>query len=400
MTKQSAPLETKEEIRLLSFVFFIYGFVGLAWVPRFPEVKAFLGLSNGQFGTIMSTATIGALTSLLIMGHVVHKVGAKKILLLSQLSASFWFVLILNIKSPILFVIGNIVIGFSISAYHLAANAHAFNIQDKVGGLILTRFHGMWAIGALSTALISGLLVEFVSIQVHLEVLLVITTIFLVLVLRKLGPSLDQPHVKSDDDLTFKQMISTFRVDWLPGLGLLSVVLLEWSTTDWATIYTREEIGMRPGIATIPYIAFMAMMILGRLNGVKISGALGNYKMIRSFSSLGAIGFLFFLWIAHFVKDGHKGLAFALTTVAFACAGLGCSTLAAAFLSAATSRSKLPNAVVVGQAGVLLNGLSLGLKPIIAWVAQWTGSLAIALTIPAIVLFSARAFSKAAKKGN
>jgi MFS family permease len=398
MTNKAKQLELKEEISLLSFIFFIYGFVGMAWIPRFPEVKAFLGLTNGQFGTVMSTATLGALASLFSMGHVIHKVGAKKILLFSQLSTAFWLIVILNFKSTPLFIVGNIIVGFSISAYHLSANAHAFDVQDRTGGLILTRFHGMWALGVVSTALLSGILVEFVSLQVHIEVLMAITTVVLLFVLKRIGPALDQPHIKSNDDITFKQMISTFRIDWLPSLGLLAVVLLEWSTSDWATIYTREEIGMRPGLAAVPYVVFMAMMILGRLNGVKISAKLGNYKMIRDFSFFGSVGFLLFIWPSHLLRDSHQLMAFVLTILAFACAGLGCSTLAAAFLSSATSRSKLPNAVVVGQAGILLNSTSFFIKSFIAWVAQWTGSLAMALTIPALVFLSARVFSKVVKE--
>ena len=398
MTTNQKNIEIKEEIRLLGVIFFLYGFVGMAWIPRFPEVKAFLALSNGQFGTVMSTATLGALASLFSMGHVIHKVGARRVLLFSQLSTSFWLIIILNFRSITLFIIGNIIIGFSISSYHLSANSHAFNIQDRTGGLILTRFHGMWALGVVFTALLSGVLVEFVSIQVHIEVLMAVTTLVLLYVLKRIGPALDLPHENTNDDLTFKQMISTFRIDWLPSLGLFCVVLLEWSSTDWATIYTREEIGMRPGLAAVPYVAFMGAMILGRLNGVKISAKLGNYKMVRDFSLIGSVGFLIFIWPSHLLRETHQLLAFALTIIAFSLAGLGCSSLAAAFLSAATSRSKLPNAVVLGQVGILLNSTSFFVKSMIAWVGQWTGTLAAALTIPALVLLSARAFSHVVKE--
>ena len=120
--------------------------------------------------------------------------------------------------------------------------------------------------------------------------------------------------------------------------------------------------------------------------------------MIRDFSLFGSVGFLVFIWPSHLLRDSHQFLAFILTLLAFACAGLGCSTLAAAFLSSATSRSKLPNAVVVGQAGILLNSTSFFIKSLIAWVAQWTGSLAVALTIPALVFLSARVFSKVVKE--
>ncbi len=53
----------KTEERVLQILFFTFAILIMAWVPRFPEVKANLGLSNGEFGTLISTGTIGALAS-------------------------------------------------------------------------------------------------------------------------------------------------------------------------------------------------------------------------------------------------------------------------------------------------------------------------------------------------
>jgi len=33
--------------------FFLLGFLGLAWIPRIPEIKNSLGLSDGQFGLVL-----------------------------------------------------------------------------------------------------------------------------------------------------------------------------------------------------------------------------------------------------------------------------------------------------------------------------------------------------------
>ena len=73
MTENS--LSYKREKGLLHALFFTFGFGIMAWVPRFPDVKANLSLSNAAFGSILTTGAIGAFTGLLIAGHIVHKIG-------------------------------------------------------------------------------------------------------------------------------------------------------------------------------------------------------------------------------------------------------------------------------------------------------------------------------------
>jgi len=390
-------IEIKEEIRLHSAIFFLYGFFGMAWVPRFPELKAFLGLTNGEFGSLITAGTFGALASLLSMGHVVHKYGVRRVLFWSNFAVALSLIVVVNISSSLVFLICNITFGFSLASFHLAANAHAFHIQKRTGGLIISRFHGAWAIGVVATSIISGAVSEFIPLNTHIEIVVVLCTFALIYALKKLGPALDYHDDSDGTDVRIRDIFKSFKVDWLVSFGLLAAVLLEWSATDWATIYTREEIGVRPALAAVPYIAFMSAMIYGRLNGTRFSNAIGNFKLIQRLSLFGSVNFIVFIWISSLLKAEHQMAAFIATVIAFAAAGFGCSSLAAAFYSAATQRSTLPNAVIVGQVGVVLNTLALGLKPIIAWVAQWSGSLVLALTIPAVILFTARYFAKVAK---
>ena len=53
-------ISPKSEYQQLQLLFFVFAIFIMAWVPRFPEVKANLGLSNGQFGTLISTGSFGA----------------------------------------------------------------------------------------------------------------------------------------------------------------------------------------------------------------------------------------------------------------------------------------------------------------------------------------------------
>ena len=83
------PLSIDREINLLKALFFLFGIQIMSWVPRFPEVKANLQLSNGQFGSLLSLGSLGNLTALLIVGHLVHKFGARRIMQIAALAILF-----------------------------------------------------------------------------------------------------------------------------------------------------------------------------------------------------------------------------------------------------------------------------------------------------------------------
>jgi hypothetical protein len=71
--------------------------------------------------------------------------------------------------------------------------------------------------------------------------------------------------------------------------------------------------------------------------------------------------------------------------------------MAPTFYTAGNQRSSLPSAVVVGQMGVVNNLAVFMLKACVAWTAEFSGSLAIALTIPALMLISTAFFARVLK---
>ena len=55
-------LNAKKELNLLRVLFFLFGLGIMSWVPRFPEVKAALHLTNGGFGSLISSGAIGSVS--------------------------------------------------------------------------------------------------------------------------------------------------------------------------------------------------------------------------------------------------------------------------------------------------------------------------------------------------
>jgi MFS family permease len=385
------------EFKLLQALFGVYAVLIMSWIPRFPEVKANLGLSNGQFGTLISTGSFGAVASLFLTGHMVHKFGVKRVILTNIWIMGLAYFFIVRTESSGIFLICNVAIGWATSAYHISINAQSFNAMERVYGLTIARLHGMWALGTLATAIISGLVVDHIPITWHVGGLAVFVTMSLTAMIIRLTPVLMKPNEDEEEHLPLRTLITSFRVDWLISGGLVCAVFLEFATGDWSAIFAKERIGVSSGMAALPYVFFMTAMIIGRLNAGAIAKRFQVDQTVRLFALLGGGGFLTFLTITVQIPAEHKNIAFVTTCIAFTFAGMGSSLMAPSFYTAGNQRSPLPSAVVVGQIGVVNMIAVFILKASIAWTAQFTGSLAIALTIPALMLMATAFFARALK---
>lgn len=390
-------ISPKSEYRQLQVIFFVFAIFIMAWVPRFPEVKANLGLSNGQFGTLISTGTLGALASLFFSGHIIHKFGTKKVILTNTVLITLVFIFIVQTKSPGLFLLLNVALGWGISGYHIAANAQAFHSMERVKDLTISRLHGIWALGALCTAIISGLVVDHIGLALHVGGLTFAMALIVFASIYKLSPVLMKANEEKEEHLPLRTLITSFKVDWLISGGLLCAVFLEFSAGDWSAIFTKERIGVSASLAALPYIFFMITMITGRLGANRITKRFQLYHTVRFLSLVGGFGFIAFIALAVNIPDEHKFWALAATCVAFAFAGAGSSLMAPTFYTAGNRRSNLPSAVLVGQMGVVNSVAIFILKACVAWTAQFTGSLAIALTIPALMLVANTYFARVLK---
>jgi len=392
MTTEPAISYAREK-RLLQALFFTFGFGIMGWVPRFPEVKANLGLSNGAFGSILTTGAIGAFTGLLTVGHIVHKVGVRNVLIAATALLYSSFLIIVHLHSAPLFIALNIAISFGITATHVAINAQGFHIQELSGENVVTRSAGYWSAGALATAILSGILVGHVGLAAHIGALSITSAALTLLFIFLSGATLIPPNEHPETDYSIKDIFTTFHFDWRVSLGLASAVYLEFAIGDWGTIFTKERLHVSASLSTLPYIVFTIFMIIGRLSIHKFTRRYPVYILARFLTLVAGIGFVLTISIAtHLPPDAHLA-AYLLFLLGFALAGIGSSILGPTFTAAANRRSPNPSAVVVGQLGVANNVITTGLKWLVAGVIGATGSIALAMMIPGVLMILAACFT-------
>lgn len=386
-------LGTNRELSLLKVLFFLFGLQIMSWVPRFPEVKANLRLSNGEFGSLLSLGSIGNLTSLLIVGHLVHKYGARQIMQIAAFTMAISLSFLTHSTSSALFFIFILLQGASISAFHICINSQGFHFQDRTKRQVVTLLSGFWSSGALITSISAGFMVDRVALGTYSNVLASICFIAMIYIIGQLSPNLVKANTNSDLDHRARDMFKGFRIDGLVSGGLLCAIMLEFAIGDWAAIFVKEDMGIKSGIHTLPFILFTVSMITGRLNLHKLLNRFAINELVVKAALISGLSFLAGILGVHLVGTSNSVLVILILSISFTVAGLGSSFLGPSVMNAANTRSKFPSSVVIGQIGVINISLVFVVRWAIAWTAEAT-TLSIALCIPALMLLAVPYFAR------
>jgi MFS family permease len=387
----------KIEKRELHALFFLFGFGIMAWVPRFPELKENLNLTAGAFGAILTTGSIGAFLGLLTAGSIVHKIGVYKVGIASTLLLFGSFSAIVHIRTPLYFILMHIAIGYGITAMHVAFNTQGFHVQERSGEIVVTSTAGYWSAGALATAILSGFMVKRVGLALHIGLVSLACARALIVVLNHLRPVLVKANEHPENEYKIRDIFKSFHIDWPLSLPFAAAVYLEFAVGDWGTLFTKERLDIDSGLSAIPYIVFTLFMIFGRLSVQKILHRFHISQVARFSLLLAGTSFIVLISIATHLPPGAKWFSYTLFILAFAAAGLGSAILGPSYVSAGNRRSPHPSAVVVGQLGVVNNLLTTSLKWVVAGIVAATGSIALALMIPAALMIAASFFTDVLK---
>jgi fucose permease len=385
--------QTKAELKYLKLLFFLFGFLIMSWVPRLPEVKANLGLSNGEFGSLIGTSAAGALTALLIVGHLVHRYGAKLVMRIAASAMALTLILLTSTHSTLIFLIGNIMLAGAISSFHISINAQGFDYQDRTKSSVITQLSGFWSSGALITAIVSGLLVNRIPLHIHITILSLIILLIMLFAISSMDSQLLKPNHDVEADYKVSDIFKDFRIDGLVSGALICAGFLEFAVGDWTAIFVKEDVGIKSGLHTLPYILFTLAMIIGRLSVHKLYSRFSIQFIVKLGSLVSGISFLIGVLAVRLIAPDKKMLILVVLCISFTVAGLGTSFLAPSVMNIANSRSTAPASVVIGRLGVINNIAVFSIRLIVAWTAQ-AFSLSIALIIPALLLFMVPYFSK------
>ena len=161
-------------------------------VPRLPEIKAELGLSNASLGAALAALPLGALwrRSRPPRSSAASPPARVASFGLVLLGLALWAVAVAPnwpALAAILFVAGALD-----AVIDVAQNAHGLRVQRRYGRSILNSFHGLWSIGAVCGGLLGSVAAGLaIPLVVHLGVSAVVFGAVALLAFRVMLPGDD-----------------------------------------------------------------------------------------------------------------------------------------------------------------------------------------------------------------
>lgn len=298
-------------------------------LPRYPEIKADLGLSNTGFGLCVAAYAGGALVSGLTAAALIRRFGSALVAVVcSVLLAAFTLVAAVA-PTAVAFGVALFVAGAADSVADVAQNAHGLRVQRHYGRSIINSLHAVWSVGAIVGGLMGAAAIALdIARTVQLSVSGLLFSLTCLLSYRFLlrGPDRDEADLPATgaDGRTGVTMSSYVLVAALAILGIAGATV-EDGGNSWATIYLRDSLHAPAVLAAFGYIALVGFMFIGRLLGDRLVDRFGVRAVVAAGGAVTAAG---------------MGVALAFPAVAgtiagFAAAGLGTATVAPAAMQAA-----------------------------------------------------------------
>lgn len=357
--------------------FFLNAVFYSSLVPRFPELRDGLGISNAVLGTAIAALPLGSFIAAPLSSVVLRRFGSAR-------TASAGLVLLavaiagaVSAPSWPLLAAAFFLAGVVDALVDVAQNAHGLRVQRGYGRSILNAFHGLWSVGAAAGALLGSAAAALdVPLPLQLWVTAVVFGVVALFLQRGMltGPDRPAPEEDATGPATDRAVpASRVRaVAVLVALGLIAACgsFVEDAGSSWSAIYLRDDLGTGDGTAGTGYLALMVAMTVARLTGDRVVDRYGQRRVARIGGAMTAVGMgAALLWPS-----------LPLTLVGFALAGAGVATLIPAAFHAADELPGLPHGLGLSMVNWAMRLGFLASPPLIGLVAD-TVSLRVGLTV-------------------
>ena len=149
-------------------VFFFESSVIGQWIPRIPDIKESLSLSDGQLGLALLSMPLGTLLGFTIAGRVIHTTGLRNACRIFLPVWALLFILPGMAQDLHQLMLALLLSGLAIGMIETAMNTEAARIENAAGKRLMSRCHGFWSLGTMLGALMGGFIAhQGVGVATH-----------------------------------------------------------------------------------------------------------------------------------------------------------------------------------------------------------------------------------------
>ncbi|MDA0646776.1 MFS transporter, partial [Nonomuraea ferruginea] len=130
-------------------LFLTNGAVFFNIVPRYPQIKADLGVTNAVFGTALAGYPLGALLAGLLAGAAIRRFRSARVAAFGIVLTTIATLVLPFVPNWVAFGGVLFVVGALDAIVDVAQNAHGLRVQRLYRRSIVNSLHGLWSVGAV-----------------------------------------------------------------------------------------------------------------------------------------------------------------------------------------------------------------------------------------------------------
>jgi len=276
-------------------VFLLNGLAFASWVSRVPAIRDTLDLTPGGVGLLLLSLSGGTLVALPLSGAVITRLGAGRTVFASAVSSSIGMLVMatgIGTQSVVLTSVGMFTYGVGTSAWDVAMNVEAADVERRLARTLMPRFHAGFSLGTVIGALTGA---ACARLDVSLDAQLVATVLVIGLVI-PVALRAFEPLVVHDEAVHGPRpsLWSAWREPRTLAVGLLvlAFALCEGIANDWLALALVDGYGAQQSVGAAGFGVFVAAMTLGRLFGGTQVERYGRVTVLRFTAVLVASGVL------------------------------------------------------------------------------------------------------------
>lgn len=288
--------------RAMFGVFVIFGLNGIAyatWISRLPAIRDVLDISVAQVGLLLFGGAAGSIIGLLAAAMVVHRIGARRAMVLTFALGAFALGLLAVATSLIpalpLAITAMGLFGIAWSMCDVAMNVEGAQVEREMGRTLMPWYHAAWSLGTVAGAGVGAVVAHAgIGPALHLAGVVVAVLITAALIPRLLPRELEPDPAEGEEGVTggFRAQVAAWREPrtLLIGLLVLGMAFAEGSANDWLALAMTDDRGFDDAQGALMFGVFAVAMTVGRIAGVPLLDRFGRVPVLRVAVVMSAIG--------------------------------------------------------------------------------------------------------------